>query len=792
MKDAIDSFTLSGQAAADAFEILGGQPEASISSSLSSEKEYKALARRDIARRFRRWFLEAWHHPLWKRFIKEGTEDDGFYIGGRLQWSQNGSLADLDRLEAANRPVVSINHIQSIVNVLTGFERQNQYDLKAVAQGQYDIDVEDADQLSWLLKFVQDQTETQEIQSEVFEDGVVRGMGAVEVGINWLNDPLDGEIELTRLKPGRNVIWDPYWEKYDLSDARFILKYRWAFLDDLLAQYPEHRETILAATTSLDAGLTTSVSDGLSSQGDPADPYGGVNRHPMEDPESEVILYDPLGRRILIIEGFYREFEDVWIAHNSETGEKITVEDKAEADEIAKADKDRWKIVPRKRRTIRRGVCLPATYQTLDEDQTPYDNDMENYSVVPYIANRRGDYVYGVVRNLKDPQRVENKRMSQMLHILARYANVRPMAESGSLDDPRDLENVDSGKTIFYGHSRPAPSHYAPPLGDLLNALVSMATRAEMAIKTISGVNTDLLGQKSDDTSGIAIARRQAQGQTISTLYFDNLRRTRKLIGQRLARRIQQVMTTDIIRRITDRTTGETRVLRLNPSEAKKFGKDDTSFKEWRKKELDEGRPYVLRDVKALKFDVAISENPTTPSARQTALQALLELTNKMPQILPATVEAIITLADVPNRDKILEKLRRLPEFQAALAPPPPAPPAPPPEPEKPRISVSIKGETLPPDVTLALALGQTPPADAMEQQAEPTAAPDGAGPATVIGKGPAPGQPSMAGLNPTASVIPVPPGVAASPAVAENPRVNLPPDAGFSAGGPPPKPQPK
>jgi len=170
-----------------------------------------------LAVRARAWFIEAWHSPLWTKYRQESTEDLGYYRGGAGQWSKDGSDADLKALTSANRAAVSINHVQSIVDVLTGFERQNRFDPKVQAQGEEDED--DARLMTWLLKFVREQANAAAVESTAFEDGVISGMAAVNVRVDWTEDPHNGTIQLERLTPGVDVMWDPAWTKDDLSDA---------------------------------------------------------------------------------------------------------------------------------------------------------------------------------------------------------------------------------------------------------------------------------------------------------------------------------------------------------------------------------------------------------------------------------------------------------------------------------------------------------------------------------------------------------------------------------------------
>jgi hypothetical protein len=766
-------------------EIVGGQMPMQ-----DSKKKPGELSAGDLAWRTRKWFIEAFTHPMWKRYCKEAEEDEGFYIGGELQWSNEGSQEDLNRLKAGNRTVVSLNHIAPLVDVLVGFERQNQYDLKALPMGQQDSDADDAQIMSWLLKFHQDQTECQETQSEMFQDGIIRGAGAAEIAVDWSEDPVNGDIKINKLKPGKDCLWDPFWQKYDLSDARFFIRYKFAFLDDLLSLYPDKEEEILAAVTSLEAHLGMAMADNMTTQGRPEDPYGRTNAAHQERSANELEFYDPLGRRILVLEIWYRVNERIYVAVNRVTGETRTAEQRMELDELKKSDPDRWKIMERNRRRIMMGVVLPATLQTLEEGPSPYENDKENYPFVAYIAKKFGDHMYGLVRNLKDPQRIENKKMSNALDIAQRFGSMRPMAAVGSLDDPRTLEDAADTSTVFYDAKKgPAPSYLVPPLEQAIRPLTELGQLlGENAVKTVSGINADLLGQKADDTSGIAIARRQAQGQTIATIYFDNLKRTRKIIGQRLARRIQQVTPTDKVIRLTDQKTGRPRIITINPREAKDL--NGTAYEAWLAKQEDERRPYVLRDISSLKYDIGISDAPSTPTARSTALLALIEIGRTAPELVHLMMDYMVQLADIPDRHELLARVRQAMHLDEKGMPLPP----PPIQPPQPKVSVNIKGD-VDPSVAKDLASGKPipdgPPMPDMgggpgkvgkpaatPKPAGPPAAGPGAGPIVPlrpgkIGQATKPGQPGVsAGLAPETPAVPVPTGVARNPGSSANTKV--------------------
>lgn len=778
MADSLERFSLSGEAAASAMQVIGGQPtSANLGADRTKGSEGTGfMSDEALALRARRWFLEAWNHPMWKRYVREGEEDEGFYVGGELQWSYQGSQQDLDRLKAGNRVVVSLNHIQPLVDVLVGFERQNQYDLKALPQGESDRGADDAEILSWLLKFQQDQTETAETLSEVFEDGIIRGAGAIEVGVEWAYDP-QGEIKVRKLRPGKNFLWDPYSELYDLTDARFCIKFKWAFLDDLESLFPDKIDEINAAVTSLDAKLAATSSDNVTSQGRPEDPYGRTNAHPHEAHENELAMYDPVGLRILVLEVWYRVNDRHYFAINQVTGKVEDSESRAEMAALVRSDPQRWKMVERVRRKMRMGTVLPSTYITLEHRESPYENDQDTYPFVIYKAKHKGEHIYGLVRNLKDPQRIENKKVSNALDLAGRFGAMRPMAPKGSLEDPRTLEDASDTSTVIYNKERGEPGYLVPPLEGIAKVLADLGQMlGENAVKTVSGINADLLGQKSDDTSGIAIARRQAQGQTIATVFFDNLKRTRKIVGQRLARRIQQVMTTEQVLRLVNPNTGEQRLVMINPRAAADM--NEVEYKLWLSKQKDTQRPYILRDVSSLKYDIQIADSPSTPSARSTALLALLEIVRTMPQIMPDVVDKIVALADIPDRHEIVQRIQA--REKASQTPPPPPPPPPP------QLKINITAQT-DPATAQQIAEGQQvgagiqpgaggpmppgPGGPMPPAQPGPTGkAPEGM---TRAVRPPAPGQPTaVPGLAPQVGPVPQSPRVANSPASPNNPKV--------------------
>ena len=395
------------------------------------------------------------------------------------------------------------------------------------------------------------------------------------------------------------------------------------------------------------------------------------------------MFYSPVDQRLLVCETWYRTWEPHYLVADKKTGTVKEVDSMTEARAMAKTDPDNLRAIERQVRKIQVATVLPAGWVVLEEPKTAYENDQSSYPIVVFAADRKGDYIYGAVQNLKDPQRVENRRISQLLDILGRYANARPLVPKGSLSNPNIFENPADTSPIVFDPEKGAPSWYVPPIGELVRVLADVAEIMKVDIREIGGVNLPLQGaSEGSGQSGIALARLQAQGQVLQTPYFDRLRRSRRLIGQRLCRRIQQVFTQEKVVRLTN-DVGTSTLVRLNPIEFR--DRPSPSPEEWqqfREEQQAAGKPDVLRDVSALKYDVIIAETPSTPSARATALLSLLDIIEKLPMLAPALIDVIVELADIPDRQRVLDRIKQIMAQQLGPqgAPPeaagPPLPPA--------------------------------------------------------------------------------------------------------------------
>jgi hypothetical protein len=158
-------------------------------------------------------------------------------------------------------------------------------------------------------------------------------------------------------------------------------------------------------------------------------------------------------------------------------------------------------------------------------------------------------------------------------------------------------------------------------------------------MKSTTGIYDASLGARSNETSGIAIQRRNVQAQTSNFHFIDNLTRSLRHTGRILVDLIPKIYDTERVARIVGED-GEQRVVKVN-----------TPFE-------DNGKP-VLYALDAGKYDVTVDVGPSFASKRQEAVQAMLEVIRAYPQLAQFASDLLVKNMDFPGADALAERLKK-------------------------------------------------------------------------------------------------------------------------------------
>jgi hypothetical protein len=236
---------------------------------------------------------------------------------------------------------------------------------------------------------------------------------------------------------------------------------------------------------------------------------------------------------------------------------------------------------------------------------------------------------FGIVRFARDPARLKDYMRSViaeklMLSTRANFMGPASAFEGRENDFPNVLQYNDGAAS--------------PPIeitGNNLAAMVNEAQWYAEDIKDVTGIFDASRGQKSNETSGIAIQRRQQEGDIATIGYHDNMDSS-------------QQEGSEVVNDLLGVAFDTARTLRLiGANQAVKFLRVNDPSDE-KSVDLSKGR-----------YDVTISTGPSFMTRRQEGSAALMELAGQAPQLIQIAGDKIIESLDLPDGDEIAARVKR-------------------------------------------------------------------------------------------------------------------------------------
>ena len=288
-------------------------------------------------------------------------------------------------------------------------------------------------------------------------------------------------------------------------------------------------------------------------------------------------------------------------------------------------------------------VCTFVGDLELHHDRSPFNHDV--YPMVPFIGYLdRYNCPYGVPAQVEGQQEEVNKRRSMALALLQKR---RVIVESDAVQGGQtELELLyrEANKLDGFMVVKPNKMNAVKVMEDveLFPPHVNLMDRSSTEIQEIAGTNAEFSGYESNARSGVAIDKRMQQSATVIAPLFDNLRRSQKILGYQIGSNMQQFWTKEKVLRVTDRLTGADRFVALNQV-------------------VDQGGGMVSvkNDITQGKYDYVVTEIPRTDTIRELYLNMIIEWVKRTPpEAVPVLLTVAFEIADLPNKDKILAKIK--------------------------------------------------------------------------------------------------------------------------------------
>lgn len=604
-----------------------------------------------------------------RKLLLKQREDFEFANGKMWEDADKQMLTDIGVLP------IEINKIHPMIQLLLGLESQNRTDFRAYPEGEEDSLT--ADIVTLLLKNAMKRSEGNYKISDQFEDGLTCGEGYLEPYIDNTWDLLTGQLKFKKWM-NDEIYVDPDSREYDLTDARYVFKLlRKLTKEQVIDLFPDQEKLI---KTFDSAKITT------------AEQTGG--EHDVFGVSIEKEGYQPDGTQSYDIDsekGFdlliYQYVKRVkqWVIFDKRLNSTKMVEDKKEAEnyinQVIQIDPENYNKVALKQ------INVPEIWEAsfignikLDDKRAWSYPNWRSFSLFPYYAYKStanikdSEYkLKGITRIARSLNMELNKRRTQELRHLTQSTNSGWLSVQDAWVDVNKVEQYGSapGINLEYKEGKPAPTRLDPV--PLSQGHAQMAAENTQDMKEATGINTDLLAMNEKQSSGRAIHLRQKQGLVQVQKLFDNLSRTKKLIGRFILSIFPEIYDVDkavkvcgdafiannfsepVMEQGIDPMTGQ---LTMKPvKDPNSNPMNPQMLMKVNEEKVAETFNRILTDSQLGIYEVAIAESPTNETIR---LANSLILTEMQQSGMPVPPDLIVENSPLPTeqRQKFLKYIQ--------------------------------------------------------------------------------------------------------------------------------------
>lgn len=510
------------------------------------------------------------------------------------QWAETIKTAR----EAEGRPCLVINKLSQFVRQVTGDIRQlNPAINVSGADGNASREV--ADIFEGVIRQIQSKSDASSVYESAAESAASCGMGYFRVLTDYEDeDSFNQEIKIERIYNPFSVYFDDTARCPTRSDAKWVYITDKMEEDDFREAYPK-------------AALISVADDALNHASDWRD-----------------------GSKVIVAEKF-------WIEHKPATLYML-------ADGTTTSEKPLVPVNVLQKRETFVPVVKWAKISGKDVLEGPTEFASKLLPVVAVMGEEIhiGDRCYrsSVIRHAKEPQRLYNYLSSAEAEIVA----LQP--KSPFLVTPKQIAGHETLWAAANNANRPyltynpdphamgAPQRIQPPVSS--QGLQLGIAKASDDMKATTGIYDASLGQRSQETSGVAIRQRQMESDVSTSIYSDNMGKAVEQCGRILL---------DMIPRIYDTA----RTMRI-------LGKDQKEeMRQVNQPVMIQGQQLIMNNLSAGKYDLRVSVGPNYTTKRQEAVEKMTELLRAYPQLAQVAGDIVVRQMDFPEADALAERLEK-------------------------------------------------------------------------------------------------------------------------------------
>jgi hypothetical protein len=532
--------------------------------------------------------------------------------------------------QALGRPVLTINRTGQFVRQVTGDMRQNRPSIRVFpVDGETDRDM--AAIYEGIIRHIEHKNRATHVYSYAGSCQAACGIGHFRIGTAYCqDDPFAQEITIDRIINPLAVVWDSGAVKLDRSDAMRCFVWEDMPTAAFKKKYPD--AIVQEWSTS-------------------------------RDHEAQSGLYWFRQDTVRLCEYWWKEETEKQYAL---LGDHVVI------------DVTGWKpfdvrlLGPKDVRKVKGFKVRQALMSGAEILTGPNEWAGQHIPIVPVIGEEvplaERIIRHGVIRHLKDPQRLYNLWRSSGAELVGQAPRAPYLVTAKMVAANKPLWDRSANSPAPYLLYEPdplapggKPERMAPPQAPA--AMWQEAAVAAEDMKSVTGIYDAALGARSNETSGKAILARQQEGDTGTFVYHDNLQFAVGRGGQIVA---------DLIPRIYDNE----RIMRIIGPE------DEEHYIPVNRMIQSPNGPLMINDLTSAKVDIRIESGPSYTTKRRESADMMMQFIQAIPGAGQFIGDLVAKNMDWPGADKIAARLQKLlPPGMADEDTPPPVSGIPKPQP---------------------------------------------------------------------------------------------------------------
>lgn len=536
----------------------------------------------------------------------------------RFQWPEH-VLKTREGSANGQRPCLTVNKIPQHVNQVTNDIRQNRPAIKCIpVDSNGDVDV--ADMLGDLIRHIEYSSQADIAYDTAADNSVTAGVGYIQVTTDYCDDSsFNQDIRIKRIRNPFTVYMDPDILIPDGSDAKFAFVTEMMEKADFKAEYPDAEP---ADWETLGKGDTL---------------------HWYDQDHVRIAEWWRVERKMATLK--------LW-ANGATTldSEDALAKGVTAAEQPIKTRKVMQKHV------VFRKICGHTVLETTEW--------AGKFIPIARVVGNEFDiegklHVSGLVRNAKDPQRMYNYWVSQEAEMLALAPKAPFVGAAGQFEgyeaqwgaantstqaylEYNPVVDTENGERPF-----PPPQRQQPPMPSA--GIMQAKMGASDDIKSATGQYDASLGAQGNETSGVAIQRRDHQSD-VSTFHFvDNLSRAIRFVGKIIVDLIPKIYDTQRVARILGED-GDSDLVAIDPTQKEAV----TTHKH-----PDTGQEIAkIYNPGVGTYDVVVKTGPSYSTKRQEAGEAMQQMTQANPELWKVIGDLLVSNMDWPGADEMAKRLK--------------------------------------------------------------------------------------------------------------------------------------